>query len=100
LDPSIQKCLIPHNPQTPRIYGQPKIHKKDIPLRPIVSAIGAPTHALACFLVDKLQSFIGKTPSFIKDSSDFIQKTQHLHLDEQDIMVSFDVVSLFTKIQF
>jgi hypothetical protein len=28
LDPNIQKCLIPHNPQTPRIYGQPKIHKK------------------------------------------------------------------------
>jgi hypothetical protein len=98
LDPNIQKRLIPHNPQTPRIYGKPKIHKKDISLRPIVSAIGAPTCALSRFIVDKLQSFMGKTPSFIKDSSDFIQKTQHLHLDENYIMVSFDVISLFTKI--
>jgi hypothetical protein len=98
LDPSIQKCLIPLNPTTPRIYGQPKIHKKDIPLRPIVSAIGAPTHALARFLADKLKTFTGKTSSFIKDSYDFIQKTQDLHLDDQDLLISFDVVSLFTKI--
>jgi hypothetical protein len=28
LDPNIQKRLIPHNPQTLRIYGKPKIHKK------------------------------------------------------------------------
>jgi hypothetical protein len=82
LDPNIQKHLIPHNPQTPRIYGQPKIHKKDIPLRPILSAIGAPTHALYFFLANNLQSFIGKTSSFIKDSSNFIQKNKILHLDE------------------
>jgi hypothetical protein len=41
---------------------------------------------------------VGKTPSFIKDSSDFIQKTQHLHLDENYIMAIFYVISLFTKI--
>jgi hypothetical protein len=98
LNPNIHKPLIPHNPQTPTMYGQPKIHKKDIPLIQLVSTIGAPTHALAHFLNDKLQSFIRKNSSFIKDSFDFIQKTQHLHLDEQDIMVSFDVISLFTKI--
>jgi hypothetical protein len=28
----------------------------------------------------------------------FIQQTQNFHLDEHDIMVNFDVVSLFTKI--
>jgi hypothetical protein len=72
--PAIQKHLIPHDPQTPRIYGQPKINKNDISLRPAVSTIGAPTYALAHFLVEKLHSFIGKNPSFIKDSSHFIQK--------------------------
>jgi hypothetical protein len=98
LDPNAKKCLLPHNPQTPRIYGKPKIHKKYTPLRPIVSAIGAPTHALSSFISDKLESFIGNSPSFIKDSINFIQKTRNIHLHEQDIMVSFDVVSLFTKI--
>jgi hypothetical protein len=97
LDPIIQRHLIPLNPTTPKIYGQPKIHKKYLPLRPIVSSIGAPMHALARFLVEKLKSFMGKTSSFIKDSYDFIQKTQYLHLDDQHFMISFDVVSLFTK---
>jgi len=98
LDPTIQKHLLPHNHQTPRIYEQPKIHKKGIPLGPIVSAIRAPTQALSRFLANKLQTFVGKTSSFIKDSTDFIQKTQDFHLNEDDLMVSFDVVSLFTKI--
>jgi hypothetical protein len=98
LDPSIQKRLISLNSQTPKIYGQPKIHKNDIPLRPIVSAIGAPTYALALFLYEKLTSFTRNIASFIKDSFDFVQKTRHLQLDEHHLMVGLDVVSLFTKI--
>jgi hypothetical protein len=78
--------------------GQLKIHKKYILLRPIVSIIGSPTHALSHFLAYKLQAFIGKTSSFIKDSIDFIHKTQNLHLDDDNLMVSFYVVSMFTKI--
>jgi hypothetical protein len=31
---------------TPYLYGLPKIHKPDIPLRPIVSYIGPPRYAL------------------------------------------------------
>jgi hypothetical protein len=51
-----------------------KFIKKHIPLKPIVSATGAPTRALDRFLVDKLQSFIEKNLSFIKNPSYFIQK--------------------------
>ena len=29
---------------SPQIYGLPKIHKEGTPLRPIVAAIGSPTH--------------------------------------------------------
>jgi hypothetical protein len=50
------------------------------------------------FLLIIFNISLEKLHPFIKDSSDFIQKTKHLHLDEHDIMVSFDVVSLFTKI--
>ena len=32
--------LRPTGSQPPRIYGLPKIHKPDVPLRPIVSCIG------------------------------------------------------------
>lgn len=80
------------------VYGQPKIHKKDIPLRPIVSAIGATTHALSRFLADKLRPFMGSSNPFIKDSSHFIKKSKTIHLDPNDIMVSFHIVSFFIKI--
>ncbi|XP_067648129.1 extracellular matrix-binding protein EbhA-like [Eurosta solidaginis] len=33
----------------PRIYGLPKIHKRDIPLRPIVSSINAPCYNMSSF---------------------------------------------------
>jgi hypothetical protein len=34
----------------PRCYGLPKIHKKDHPLRIIVSSVGSPTYNLAHYL--------------------------------------------------
>ena len=35
---------------TPQLYGLPKIHKPEVPLRPIVSSIDSPTYNLAKFL--------------------------------------------------
>jgi hypothetical protein len=62
LDPSIHKKLIPHNTQTPKIYGQSKIHTKKHPLRPIVSSIGTPIYAL----VDKFNPSVEKLPHLSK----------------------------------
>jgi hypothetical protein len=63
-----------------------------------VSAIGSPTNAFSRYLVDKLQIFVGKSSSFIKDYVDFIHKTHAFLLYEQDLMASFNVISHFTKI--
>ncbi|KAJ8049244.1 hypothetical protein HOLleu_01906 [Holothuria leucospilota] len=38
--------LTPRNSLSPRLYGLPKVHKKDIPLRPIVSSINSPSYNL------------------------------------------------------
>lgn len=35
---------------------------------------------------------------FIKKSADFIRKIHDLHLDDRDLLVSFNIVLLFTKI--
>jgi hypothetical protein len=82
------------------IDGKPKIDKKRIHFKPIFNTIEPYMYSLARFLTEKLQSFIQKYPSFIKDSFDFFQKYQNFHLDEKYIMVTFDVLSLFTKILF
>jgi hypothetical protein len=41
------KQLHPAGSRPPRLYGLPKIHNEGVPLRPIVSNIGAPTYQLA-----------------------------------------------------
>ena len=45
----------------PLFYGLPKIHKKGVPLRPIVSFISSPTCALSKFLAKTLSPLVGKT---------------------------------------
>ncbi len=58
--------LSPQNSIPPQIYGLPKIHKENVPLRPIVSAIGSPTHNLAKFIVIIISSISGNTKLYVK----------------------------------
>jgi len=90
--------LIPSCETIPRIYGLPKIHKEGVPLRPIVNTIGSPTYELAKYVAKILRPLVGNTDSFIKDSQDFVNLIRNENLEHDDILVSFDVVSLFTKI--
>ncbi|XP_059066412.1 uncharacterized protein LOC131857721 [Cryptomeria japonica] len=98
LDDSTKLHLLPSKEVTPRIYGVPKIHKANIPLRPIVDTIGSPTYKLAAFLAKLISLLVGNSNSFIKDSNQFVQFIKDTNLDPQDTLVSFDVVSLFTKV--
>ena len=82
----------------PQIYGLPKIHKEGIPLRPIVAAIGSPSHLLAKELTRILSPLAGQGPSHVRNSADFVQRIRQIDLAETDVMVSFDVVSLFTNV--
>jgi hypothetical protein len=42
---------------------------------------------------------VGHSPSHIKNSEDFMHKLNTISLKESDILVRFDVVSLFTRVQ-
>ena len=94
----IKKKILTYDPLIPRIYGLPNIHKLSIPLRPIVDTIGSPTYRLVKFLANKLNPLLGNTISFIKYSSFFIEKIKYQHMDENELILSLDVVSLFTMI--
>ena len=98
LDDKLKKCLTHDIEITPRIYGAPKVHKKDVPLRPIVNTIGSPTYELAKYVASILAPLVGKTSSYIKDSNQFVNFIKNTTLDPEDKLVSFDVVQLFTKI--
>ena len=98
IDDKLKKKLIPSSQCIPRIYGLPKIHKDGVPLRPIVNTIGSPTYELAKYVAKVLKPLVGNTDSFIKDSHDFVNLIKKEKLERDDILVSFDVVSLFTNI--
>jgi hypothetical protein len=85
-------------PKNTVIYGIPKIHKEVFPLWPIVNTPGSPSYGLSNLLAEKLKPLAGCTRSFIKYSSHFIQNIESTKVKEVDLLVSFDVVSLYTKI--
>jgi hypothetical protein len=98
LPTEVKRKLTPYHSKPPHLYGLPKIHKPDIPLRPIVSSIGSPCYALAGFLHKILSPLAGRSESFVKNSGHFIQLLKPVNLRRQDTLVSFDVVSLFTNV--
>ena len=79
----------------PRFYGLPKIHKNGNPLRPIVSFISSPTYNLSKYVAKILKPLTGNSA---KNSTEFCGSIADINLQDDDELVSFDVVSLFTSI--
>ena len=94
----LAKRLKPSHSTPPRLYGVPKIHKNGVPLRPITSMIGSPAYELAAHLTKIISPVLGKTEYTVSNSKSFVEEIRNLTLDETEEMVSFDVVSLFTKV--
>ncbi|KAG8238481.1 hypothetical protein J437_LFUL004944 [Ladona fulva] len=92
------QSLIPQAAVPPRLYGLPKVHKEGIPLRPIVNGINSPTYLLARYLSKLLTPLIGESNRAVKNSAEFVTTLKQLKLDNGGMLVSFDVVSLFTKV--
>ena len=78
------------------IYGLPKIHKPNCPLRPILSAIGTHNYKLSKYLVPILAPLTINEYT-VKDSFTFAKELTSLNYTNC-VMASFDVKSLFTNI--
>ncbi|XP_033110305.1 uncharacterized protein LOC117111499 [Anneissia japonica] len=98
LSKSLYHQLLPSASVCPTLFGQPKIHKTEIPLRPIVSSRGWPTYHLARHLATLLNPLIGNTGHHVVNSKHFTDIIRELELEPPDILVSFDVESLFTSV--
>ncbi|CAF4571731.1 unnamed protein product [Rotaria socialis] len=90
------KVAKPSGSRLARLYGLPKLHKENCPLRPVMSAIKTVNYGLGKMLTSRL-SHLRQSQYVIKDSSDFVTKlTNTKNVDK--LMISFDVVSLFTNV--
>ncbi|XP_063602489.1 uncharacterized protein LOC134778569 [Penaeus indicus] len=79
------------------LYGLPKVHKPDIPVRPILSAIKTFNYNLAEFLVPILKP-ITTNEYTVQNSFDFANQMSTISFENPVIMASFDIQSLFTNI--
>ena len=80
-----------------RLYGLPKIHKENAPLRPIVSTCTSHNYNLAKKVVDLLEKFSINDYS-LKNSYDFTNAIQNVPDAQSLYMCSFDIESLYTNI--
>ncbi|XP_068720437.1 uncharacterized protein [Montipora capricornis] len=90
--------LYPTAENVPKFYGLPKIHEKDVPLRPIVSSIGSVMYDTAKFLAKIMKPLVGLNSHHIVNSEDLVNKIAELEVPPGQKLVSYDVSSLFTSI--
>ena len=93
------KQLSTISPSLPYLYGLVKTHKPGNPIRPIISSVGSVTYKLSKWLVKILSPIVGTiSSSNIKHNMDLVDKLCNANIDFPFKMISFDVVSLFTKV--
>lgn len=92
------KGLKSNNCVISKLYGLAKIHKEGVPFRPIVSSIGSATYKLSKLVGGILKFGIGKSPRRVHNSEEFKLQIQNVVLPDNYVLVSLDVVSLFTNI--
>ncbi|XP_060537265.1 uncharacterized protein LOC132708734 [Cylas formicarius] len=97
----VAKTLNIYNQTCPKFYGLPKIHKPQLSLRPIISSINAPNSKLASLLTQVLTKAYNKNNDyFTGDSFEFSSFINDKQLPNKYVLVSLDVVSLFSNIPY
>ena len=82
----------------PKFYGLLKIHKRDIPLKPIVSSRGSINYEVAKELSRILRPLVGKSPHHIKNTGDSVQQVRGIKLQPTECITLYDVSAPFTSV--
>ncbi|RLU15924.1 hypothetical protein DMN91_011681 [Ooceraea biroi] len=98
IDEIAYKYLHNTNGNLPRCYGLPKIHKPGYSLRIIVSTNDSPLYNIASYFSKILKKAVPKPNSFIQDSWSFANTIRNIAISPNELLVSFDVTSLFTNV--
>lgn len=83
-----------------KFYGLFKIHKQGTPLRPITSTINSPGYLLSKVFADMVDIVFPRTDHHIKNIYDFVKFVDGVSIEPDEVLVSFDVVSMYTSIPF
>ena len=98
INEALYKKIYPTGAGIPKFYGLPKIHKKETPLRQIMSSIGSVSYATSKELARILQPLVGRSPYHVHNNQDLSEDLKSLKLGKDECLMSFDMKALFTSI--
>jgi len=87
------KNYIDHNSLSPKFYGPPKFHKANFPLRPVVSFVRSLSYGLSVTLASVLKSIKNNILNILS-SKHIINDLKFVTIDNNEIMVFFDIISM------
>ena len=96
----IKQFLIPRYPKAGSLKGNPKLHKNNAPMRTIVNGMNTATEKLAELAEYELNEYVITSPSYIRDTTDFINTLKEIDepLPEGIILFCFDVCKLYPSV--
>jgi len=83
-----------------KLQGNPKLHKPGMPLRTIVNGRNHPTEKMAEIVEDELREHVTSLPSYIRDTTDFLNKIKNIPqpLPEGTLIFCLDVKALYPSV--
>ena len=94
-----KKYLKMIDPKAPRLRGLPKIHKNNMPVRPLVNFTSAPSYKIAKKLdiILRRHTVFNKNYS-LKNSLELVDLIKELTIEPRHTFASFDIVNLYTNV--
>ena len=92
---NIATSLSPKSLRLAHLYGLPKTHKTKLSMTPILSATGTCNFNLVKWLEEKLKP-LSVNEYTITDAFEFADEIRFIPMNDENILVSYDVTALFT----
>ena len=105
-DKQFKHLKSPEEPRPRQFYMLPKIHKpldkwpipNMPPGRPIISDCSSESYNVSEYIDHFLQPLASKHDSYLKDTSDFLNKLKQVKIGKDSLIVTMDVASMYTNI--
>ena len=87
------------NPTAPTLKGLPKIHKTNMPIRPIVNWTNAPGHKLGKLINKLIQTHVQLPYAFnVNNTIELIRELEHIPINHSTKLASFDITNMYANI--
>ena len=91
--------LLEEEIKTSEFHLLPKIDKANNPGRPVISSVNCHASRIVEFVDYYLQPEVEKLESYVKDTTDFIKKSEAIdHISDDSYLASLDVRLSYTRI--